>query len=189
MQNTAIQKRLKRILPAFAALALIVIVTFVLWQSKRDRNVLRGHTGPVYGFAASQEMRLVITGGEDRSVRFWDMNSQTPSNILWGHSEAVVGVAVNRQDGMVASSSMDGTVILWDPITQRDLHILKGHAARVDQVAFPHDSVHDIASGNLACVGNSRVGLPSLSILWVRTTTACHQSAAVSVGRLAAAAD
>ena len=108
-------------LMAFALL--VAIVTTASKSYLRDPNVMRGHIGPVYGFAVSHFDRSVVTGGEDKAIRFWDVETRTQSNALWGHSDSIVGIALSSDDFTVASSSMDGVVILWEAYSRRDLHL------------------------------------------------------------------
>jgi len=54
-----------------------------------------------------------LTGGTDRSVRVWDLNTSKQLSALEGHSSKVESVASNDPNVLVSGSS-EGIVLLWD---------------------------------------------------------------------------
>ena len=72
---------------------------------------------------------VVISGGDDRTVRVWDLATGTPvSDPFTGHGDWVLAVAATELDGrpVVISGSDDRTVRVWDLATgdpgQRPVH-------------------------------------------------------------------
>ena len=57
--------------------------------------------------------KLGVTGGQDETVRIWDIQQTTAQGILRGHLSAVSKLALNIDGEILASGSLDGTVILW----------------------------------------------------------------------------
>lgn len=55
----------------------------------------------------------VVTGGEDGSVYFFDVESGVLVNKLQGHSSAVLCVCWTYDESMLASCDTEGTVIVW----------------------------------------------------------------------------
>lgn len=83
---------------------------------------LTGHTGAVLavGFGTAAGRDIVVSGGEDTTVRVWD--AATGASIgepLAGHTSFVYAVAVGHVAGrdIIASYSGDDTVRLWDAAT------------------------------------------------------------------------
>ena len=86
----------------------------------RREGVLQGHGWQVrdLGFASGS---LLFSGGMDRSVRLWDVESRTAVRVwaggdVWdgtGHRDYVWTVAA-RGDTLLASGDTGGTVRLWD---------------------------------------------------------------------------
>jgi hypothetical protein len=73
-----------------------------------------GHRGAVTSAAFLDAGRLA-TGGEDGTVRLWEVGAVKPSSIL-RHDAPVRQIAV-APDGRLASACDDGTIHLWD-VTQ-----------------------------------------------------------------------
>ena len=60
---------------------------------------------------------VVVTGGDDATVRVWDLATGDPvGDPLTGHTGAVLAVAVGELDGrpIVVTGSGDETVRVWD---------------------------------------------------------------------------
>ncbi|MEV6447829.1 hypothetical protein [Amycolatopsis sp. NPDC051716] len=95
-----------------------------------DLVVLRGHRGrpviagpspygrpemksPVAGITASADGRLVVSGGQDGTVRIWDVPGGRPSIVLAGDGKPVIHVAASPSGRQVAAVQEDGTVNIW----------------------------------------------------------------------------
>lgn len=83
------------------------------------------HEDTVQTAAFSQDGALLATGGDDKTVRLWNIATNKQRAILRGHTDAVVFVAL--ADGKhAASASKDGRVILWDVAAEKQTGLLKG---------------------------------------------------------------
>jgi WD40 repeat protein len=81
------------------------------------------HTGPVWAVAVSPDGQTLATGGEDHTIRLWDLAAWKPGTglppcrVLQGHSEPVHALVFSPDGHSLASGGSDGIVILWDPAT------------------------------------------------------------------------
>ncbi len=73
----------------------------------------------------SHEGMLIVTGGDDATVRLWNpITGHQVSHPLTGHTDSVVAATtVPLPDGrvLIATGSLDATVRLWTPTTDRQL--------------------------------------------------------------------
>ncbi|MBW4504100.1 MAG: caspase family protein [Scytonema hyalinum WJT4-NPBG1] len=90
----------------------------------------------VYSIAFSPDGQMIVSGGEDRTVRLWDLQGNPIGQPFRGHENDVTSVAFSPDGQMIVSGSFDNTVRLWDlqgyPIGQ----LFRGHENSVRSVAF-----------------------------------------------------
>jgi WD40 repeat protein len=119
-----------------------------------DREPITTHGGTAVSLALSPDGRTMATGGGDKAVLFWDLQTRTPSGALSGHASNVESLAFTSDGKMLASGSWDGTVILWDVETRGRLGAALGaeQASRqslpqIESVAFSPDGSYLAAGG------------------------------------------
>jgi WD40 repeat protein len=113
------------------------------WSSGRPQGAgplrMTGHQGPARCPAFTRS-GLVVTAGDDGTVRVWDIGKGQGAAVLRGHRGPVRCVAVAADVPRAASAGDDGTVRVWDvarpgaPSTA-----LRGHAGPVLGVALSPD--------------------------------------------------
>ncbi|KAK8925982.1 hypothetical protein KSP39_PZI018655 [Platanthera zijinensis] len=83
----------------------------------RCSATISGHTEAVLSVAFSPDSRNLASGSGDTSVRFWDLNTQTPLFTCSGHKNWVLCIAWSPDGKHLASGSKSGELLLWDPQT------------------------------------------------------------------------
>src|SRR5260370_1076863 len=77
-----------------------------------EQAPLRGHTDQVQSVSFSPAGESLVSGGDDCTLRLWDVASREPRNILKGHTERVWCVRFSPDGQTLASTSVDGAVKL-----------------------------------------------------------------------------
>ena len=80
-----------------------------------------------------------MSGGQDKTVRLWDVVGGTQTTILTGHTEEVKSVVFSPDGKTLATGSRDKTVRLWDARSGQHRQTLTGPIAGIYSVAFSPD--------------------------------------------------
>jgi WD40 repeat protein/transcriptional regulator with XRE-family HTH domain len=108
----------------------------VLWATAETAGE-RGHTGAVTTVAAHSD--ALVSGGEDGTVRIWDLAGARPVRQRRGHSGWVYSVAISPDGRTIASAGDDATIRLWQLDTGESTGLLTGHRRRIRSLAFTAD--------------------------------------------------
>jgi WD40 repeat protein len=128
--------------------------TVIIWDlnTGKPRFNLVGHTWAVQTIAFSQ-IPLTLTkggavgggilasGGDDNSIKIWDVASGNCLRTLSGHSWTISVLTFlhsdrpNFQDVLLLSASWDKTIKLWQVNTGEQLALLNGHTDSIDSLA------------------------------------------------------
>lgn len=98
-----------------------------------------GHNGVVTDLAVTPDGKKLITGGDDQTVRVWEVTSGKPVRSFQGHMTRVLAVAVRGDGRQIASASEDGAIRLWDLSTADDHKALAEATEPVWAVAVSPD--------------------------------------------------
>ena len=124
--------------PSAAARIPAVAAGSVTWSVPRDSTSSgrpakersdRGHTGAVAAVAAHGD--ALVSGGEDGTVRIWDLAEARPVRQRRGHTGWVYAVAISPDGRTIASAGDDATIRLWRLDTGESTGVLSGHLRRI----------------------------------------------------------
>lgn len=87
--------------------------TFRVRPVTRCAATLEGHSDAVLVVAFSPDGECLASGGGDREIRIWDVNTTTPIDTLTGHGHWVQVLAWSPDGRFLASGSRDGGLRVW----------------------------------------------------------------------------
>ncbi|MEL7355147.1 MAG: NB-ARC domain-containing protein [Cyanobacteria bacterium J06560_6] len=112
-------------------------------QSSRDIgahvSTLKGHENWVCAIAFSPDGKWLLSGGADRMIKLWNVETSECFKTLAGHGNWVMSVVFSPDGTTLASASADRTIKLWDMSTGECLRTLEGHQHGVWSAAFSPD--------------------------------------------------
>lgn len=113
------------------------------WKPYR---VISGHLGWVRSVAFDPNNEWFVTGGADRTIKFWDTASGQLKLTLTGHIEQVTGLAISPRHPYMFSCGLDKTVKCWDLEQNKVIRNYHGHLSGVYSLCL-HPTVDILMSG------------------------------------------
>lgn len=94
----------------------------------RCTSTIAGHAEAVISVAFSPSGRYLASGSGDTTVRFWDLNTETPQFTCKGHKHWVLFIAWSPDSKKLASGCKNGEILLWNPVNGEQLgKVFKSH--------------------------------------------------------------
>jgi serine/threonine protein kinase len=136
---------------------------------------LSGHTGPVWSVAFAPDGRTLVSGGDDGTLRFWDVAQGKEVARVLAHVSSVYAVAFGPAGRYLASGSDNGVLKLWSAADRREL-LAYHHGSGIRGVATSPD-------GKTVAVGGTdqHVELIDVDSGKVRLTLTGHGSTVVAL--------
>lgn len=102
----------------------------------QQRQVLEGHSGAVMAVGFSPDGRRLATGGTDRRVVVWNVETgETLQVLVTPHRRAITSVAFSPDGSSLATTGYDQTIQFWNLATQEPRE-LGTHAKPVRRLVF-----------------------------------------------------
>lgn len=113
------------------------------------------HTMPVNCLAISNNKRLLVTGGNDKSVVIWDIATAKPIKTLLGHTWKVNSVSFSRNDQYLVTTGNDGEVRIWDVNTGVCVSTQKNLITAAREAVFTPNMKRLIVAGKMVAQGST----------------------------------
>src|SRR5689334_18309058 len=99
----------------FAVFLAFVFIRFAEPAETRPELILQaGHTGSVLCVAISPDGKWLASGGNDSTIKIWDLKTGRLLRTLYGHNAKVLAIAISPNSHYILSAADDGTARLWD---------------------------------------------------------------------------
>ena len=91
-----------------------------IWQGGELQHSLYGHEGEIRAIAISPDRQTIATGGDDKSIKIWDINSgklifNINPSLMWGtHKTAIIRLAFSPNGKIIISSDGSRAIKLWN---------------------------------------------------------------------------
>jgi WD40 repeat protein len=105
----------------------------LLDMDTRKTRTLGSRNLPVKAIAFSPDGKKFVTGGDDNTLRLWDIDGQ--GSMVIAHSDHVQRAMFSPDGNRLVTGETNGTVKLWDMRTFQELVIAPG-ANEVTSIAF-----------------------------------------------------
>ncbi|XP_065830638.1 notchless protein homolog 1-like isoform X3 [Oscarella lobularis] len=103
----------------------------------RCTSSLPGHAEAVIAVAFSPDGRRLASGSGDTTVRFWDINTETPEFTCRGHNHWILCIAWAPDGKKLASGCKNSQIRVWDPVTGKQTgKALSGHKQWITWLAW-----------------------------------------------------
>jgi WD40 repeat protein len=114
----------------------------------KEIRQFKGHSGAVSSVSVSPSGEFLLTGGQDKTVRLWEIASGREVRQFKGHTD-MVSVVVFSPDGKQAlSGGGDNTLRLWDVATGNEVRRFEGHTDAIAGIAFLPDGKSAVTAGD-----------------------------------------
>jgi len=87
--------------------------------------VLSGHTDSVESITHSPDGVSLVSGGDDKTIKLWDVQTGGVVKTFYGHTDGVSSVSISADCTRIASGSQNNMIHLWDIQAGECYHIIQ----------------------------------------------------------------
>ncbi|WP_075351662.1 WD40 repeat domain-containing protein [Algoriphagus marinus] len=116
---------------------------------------LATHTNSVFALSYSPSEDLLISGGRDAQLKFWDSSNYNQIQNIVAHMYAINYISFKEDGRLFVSCSMDKSMKIWDVAEQKLLKVIDkarnaGHGTSINKVVW------STYQGNIISVSDDR---------------------------------
>ncbi|CAN6464214.1 unnamed protein product [Victoria cruziana] len=95
------------------------------------KRKIPAHKGSCASVMFENNSNKLISGGQEQTVKFWDVNTGNSCGSLSGCLGSVLDMAISHDNKTVIAASSSNNLYVWDVGSGRVRHTLTGHADKV----------------------------------------------------------
>lgn len=103
---------------------------------KEVSTIQQAHDGLIHCLEYSKSGNYLLSGGQDRRINLWNVNSQGRIKTYLLHRYEILDIALAPDDTRFASVGGDRTAYIWDVHTGATTVRFSGHHARINSCSF-----------------------------------------------------
>ena len=122
-------------------------------RSSRLLAGLKGHRGNVNAVCLNAGGTRALTGGDDREIRYWDLDPVRTIKILKGHDGPILDLCLSGDERYALSaggdfSAPDHKLRLWNLAEGRQILTLDGHEKKVSAICLNQNASVALSAGD-----------------------------------------
>jgi WD40 repeat protein len=114
----------------------------------KERRVLKGHSGPVRCLGFMEDHKYLATGGDDKSIKLWDVEKEKPVGNFTRHTGAVTALAFWPGSSVLLSAGEDRTLRFTDSTKGEEIYSVRVHGSPITAVAFSTRDDSTVVTGS-----------------------------------------
>ncbi|MHC4601550.1 MAG: hypothetical protein ACYS47_21355, partial [Planctomycetota bacterium] len=106
----------------------------------------------IRGLAPTPDGLRVVTAGDGRVVKIWDMHTGEMETWLYGHTAAIEGIALSPDGARLATAGRDGFLRVWDVREGEEKDLFRGSASPPYRAAVTADDRLAVTGSHMGIV-------------------------------------
>ncbi len=104
--------------------------------------VLKGHTNSIQALAYTPDGRMLVSAGDDATVRLWDVRIGGEIAQHHAHSQGVQALCVSPDGASVVTGGHDKQVMLWELASDNWISLFARFEYTINALAFSPDGLY-----------------------------------------------
>lgn len=116
--------------------------TISLWEIRKTDgpiHVFSGHKNPVQAIALANAGDYLASGGADKQLRLWNLNSLDAARTYRKQGDFISAVGFSSDDKLIASGTLSGRISIFRSKSRSRTRRLAGHDGEVTALGFSPD--------------------------------------------------
>lgn len=122
-----------------------------LWDIRKPSapvHVFEDHKNPVQAMALAPDTDILASGGADKQLRLWDLNTLDKVRTYRSQSDFITAIAFSADSSLVASGTLSGQISLFRAKSRSRLRRISGHDGEISALAFTPDNGLLVSASN-----------------------------------------